>query len=399
MKARVWSAAGLVWLGGGLAFAGEPVFERDAAATVLAGAYDSNAAEAPEALVARASVFGRAGILFDNQIEAGVGLGLAAERGHPARDPVGGRAGDCAPTLIGCPTAGGAGVRGPVSGFSPSGPIFERGPRVSLETAYLFARGGFGEASIGRSRGAAALIGVSAPSVLVLAGAGDSPVDASGLGGPITRNSISGQSAKALVQSERILGFQGAVSYTPQLEHEGLDHGFRIRPGDPVTHRPEAIVEAGVSFSHRLQSGWEVAASGSWATADDDGGAPAFSRMNAWGLGAVLGREGWRVGAAYLENDNGWAGGGRDYRAFSLSGVVERGSWAFSIEGAASSDDLVFTDSEAVTFGTRRTVSENLSIGGGLTFRERRSPMAAMGNRVGMREEAAGAFVEAAVGL
>ena len=399
MKARVWSAAGLVWLGGGLAFAGEPVFERDAAVTVLAGAYDADAVAEPEALVARASVFGRAGILFDNQIEGGVGLGLAAERDHPGRDPVGGRAGDCAPTSPACPSAGGLAVRGPVSGHFASGAASDRGPRASLETAYLYVRGGFGEASIGRSRGAAALTGVSAPSIFVLAGAADSPVDATGLGGSITRNDISGSSAKALVQSERILGFKGAVSYTPRLELDGLDHGVRSRPGDPLTHRAEAIVEVGASLSHRFTNGWDVAASGSWATAADGDPTPAFDRMDAWGLGATLGRGAWRVGAAYLENDNGWAGNRRDYRAFSVSGVVERGPWAFSIEGAAASDDLVFTDLAAVTFGTRRTVSEHLSIGGGVTIRERHSPLAAMGNRAGFREGASGLFIEIAAGL
>jgi Gram-negative porin len=399
MKARVWSAAGLVWLGGGLAFAGEPVFERDAAATVLAGAYDHDAVEDPEAAVARASVFGRAGLLFDNQIEAGVGLGVAAERDHPGRDPRGGRAGDCPPTALVCPSAGGASLRGAVSGYTPIGVTADRGPRLSLETAYLYVRNGLGEASVGRSRGAAALIGVGAPSIFVLGGAGDSPVDATSLGGPITSNDISGQSAKALVQSERILGFKGAFSYTPELELEGLDQGFPNRPGAPLTHRPEAVVEVGGSFDHRFQNGWQIAATGTWATAEDVGGRSAFGRMGAWGLGATVGREGWTVGASYLENDNGWVGGGRDYTALSISGVIERGAWAFSLEGATASDDLVFTDSSAVTLGTRRTVSENLSIAGGLTLRERRSPLAAMGGRAGLREMAKGAFIEIAVGL
>ncbi|KAF0177094.1 MAG: porin [Hyphomonadaceae bacterium] len=399
MKARVWSAAGLVWLGGGLAFAGEPVFERDAAAAVLAGAYDSDPGVDPEIVAARASAFGRAGLLFDNQIEAGVGLGVVAERDHPGRDPRGGRAGDCPPATPACPAAGAEGVRGPVSGYTSSGQPSDRGARLSLETAYLYVRGGLGEASIGRSRGAAALVGLSAPSIFVLAGAADAPVDPTGLGSPITRNDISGQSAKALVQTERILGFKGAISYAPELELEGLDQGPRQRFGDPLTHQSEAIVEAGLSFEHRFQGGWEAAASATWATAEDSGGRPAFGRMNAWSLGASLSREGWTVGASYLANDNGWAAGGRDYRALSVSGVIERGAWSFSIEGAAASDDLVFTDVSAVTFGTRRMISETLSIGGGLTVRERRSPLAAIGNRVGLHETATGGFIELAMGL
>lgn len=399
MKARVWSAAGLVWLGGGLAFAGEPVFERDAAATVLAGVFGSDASADPEPVVARASAFGRAGLLFDNQIEAGIGLGVAAERDHPGHDPRGGRAGDCPPVSPACPSVGGAGVRGPVSGYAPSGPPSDRGPRISVETAYVYVRGGFGEASIGRSRGAAALVGIGAPSIFILGAGSDSPVDATGLGGVITRNDISGQSAKVLVQSERIVGLKAAVSYTPELELAGLDLGVRHRPGDPLTHKSEAIVEIAASFDHRFQNGWEAAASATWATAQDGGNNPAFDRMQAWGLGATLKREGWIVGASYLENDNGWAAGDRRYRSLSVSGTVERGAWAFSIEGAISSDDLVFTDSSAVTFGTRRTISENVSIGGGLTLRERRSPLAAMGGRAEERETASGAFIELAVGL
>jgi hypothetical protein len=399
MKARIWSAAGLAWLGGGLAFAAEPVLERDAAATALAGAYESDAVADSEALVARASVFGRAGLLFDNQIEAGVGLGVAAERDHPGRDPRGGRAGDCPPALPGCPSAGGFAVRGPVSGYAAFTPHADRGPRLSVETAYAYVRSGFGEVSVGRSRGAAALVGVSAPSIFVLGGVADASVDATGLGTPITRNDISGQSAKALIQSERILGFKGAVSYTPELELEGLDQGFRDRPGAPLTHKSEAIVEVGGSFDHRFQNGWEIAASGTWAAAESGEANPAFGRMNAWGLGATVGRDDWTLGAAYLENDNGWAAGGSDYAAMSVSGVIQLGRWAFSIEGAAASDDLVLTDSQAVTLGTRRTVSENLSIGGGLTWRERRSPLAAMGGRAEVRETAQGAFIELAWGL
>ncbi len=399
MKARVWSAAGFMWLGGGLAFAGEPVFERDAAASILAGAYDSSAEADPEAFVARASAFGRAGILFDNQLEGGVGLGMVAERDHPGRDPRGGQAGDCPPSTPVCPSAGPEGVRGPVSGYAPSVTSASRGARLSLETAYLYVRGGVGEASFGRSRGAAALVGVAAPSIFVLGGVADAPADATGLGVAITRNDLSGQSAKALVQTERILGFKGAASFTPELELEGVDQGARQRPGAPVSHQSEEIIEAGVSFDQGFRNGWEVAASATWATADDGGGNPAFGRMDAWSLGATLGREGWTVGVAYLASDNGWDAGGRGYQAISVSGVVERGPWAFSIEGASASDDLVFTDFRAVTLGTRRTISENLAIGGGLTARELRSPLAAMGDRSERRETAAGGFVELAMGL
>ena len=129
----------------------------------------------------------------------------------------------------------------------------------------------------------------------MLGGAADSPVDATGLGAPVTRNDISGQSAKVLVHSERILGVQAAASYTPELELEGLDQGFRSRLGAPLTHAPEAIFELAAAFDHRFESGWEMAVSASWAAAEDGGVSTEFGGMRAWSVGATVGRKGWTI--------------------------------------------------------------------------------------------------------
>lgn len=102
MKARVRTAAVAgVMLAGGAAGAAEPVFERGAAASALATAMGGDADAEP--LTLRASAWGSAGLLFENQWEIGVGGTLAAERDHPARDPRGGRFGDCPPATTGCP--------------------------------------------------------------------------------------------------------------------------------------------------------------------------------------------------------------------------------------------------------------------------------------------------------
>ncbi len=397
MKARVRTAAaaGLALMGGGGAFAAEPVVEKDATATVLATAFDGEG----EALTARASAFVQAGWLFQNQVEAGFGVGVVAERDARARDPRGGRVGACAPVQAGCAGLGGAPLRGFVSGYYTDGPASDEGARIALESAYLYVRNGWGEASLGRDQGAARRLSVTPPSVLAIGGGLDAPVDGTGLGGVILRNDISGQSAKLFVATTRIVGLQAALSWTPELEHEGIDQGFRERAGAPQVFAPEDIIEGGLSFAHTFASGWETAAGLTYAHAEDKGGRPAFGAMDAWSAGATVARNGWSFGASYLESNNGWVSDGRDYRAVGVSGVRERGNWAVMLEAGVSSDDLTYVDTKTITGALRRKVSDHLAISGGASFGSRSSPLGGASSRTGRKEDGFGGFLEISYGL
>jgi Gram-negative porin len=396
MKARVRTAAlAGAALFGGAANAAEPVTEVRAMAAVLATVSEGGDAEE---LTARAAFRAQYGVLFDNQIELGVGLGAAAERDDPRRDPRGGLAGDCPPASPACASLAGAPLRGLASGYYTAGALADEGARLELEFAYLYLRGGWGEASLGRDEGAGKRLSLLPPTVLAIGGVIDAPVDGTGLGGVTLRNDVSGQSAKLFAATTRIVGLQAAASFTPRIEHEGLDQGFRTGPGAPAVFEAEDIWEGGLSYAG-VVGGWEAAAGATFALAEDRQAGPALDEMAAWSVGATLARGGWSVGLAWLENDNGWAGGGRDYTAIGGSAVRDWGDWALMLEAAASSDNLTFVDTNAATFAMRRKLDDRWSLAGGANWRDRSSPVGNVLSRTQRNQCGFGAFLEISFGL
>lgn len=393
MKARVRTAAaaGAAVLTGGVAFAAEPVTESSATVAVLASASNDG-----EPVTARAAFRIQHGLLFDNQIEAGFGIGAAAERDDPRRDPRGGLAGDCLATQPACPSAGGGPLRSPVSGYITQGPAADEGARLSLESAYLYLRGGWGEASLGRDEGAAKRFSLLPPTILAIGGAIDAPVDGTGLGGAVLRNDVSGQSAKIVVASTRIIGLQAAGSWTPRIEHRGLDQGFRRGPAQ--TFRAENVAEAGLSYAGRAGD-WDLALGATYAHAGSGGGPAEFGAMDGWSAGFTLARNGWRGGLAWLANNNGWAAGGRGYTALGASVVRDIGDWSVMLEAASMSDNLVFVDNRTATAAVRRTVGERWAFAGGANWADRSSPVGVGSARFGRNERGFGAFVEISYGL
>lgn len=396
MKARVRTGAlaGAALLGG-VAGAAEPVTETGASAALLVGAFDG---DDEEALVARAAFRVQHGLLFDNQLEAGFGVGAAAERDHPKRDPRGGLAGDCAPAVLACPSAGGLPVRGLASGSYVSGAVADEGARLELETAYLYLRNGWGEVSVGRDEGAGKRFSLTPPTILAIGGGIDAPVDGTGLGGVVLRNDVSGQSAKVFAATTRLVGFQAAGSYTPDIEHEGLDEGYRTGAGAPAVFEAEDIWEGGLSWAGAI-AGWEAAAGVTGARAGDRGGRPAFDDMAAWSAGVTLKRENWRFGVAWLANDNGWAGGDRDYTAVGASVVRDSGPWSAMLEAAASSDNLAFVDQKTATAAVRRSFGERWALAGGVNWRDRSSPVGSGSSRIARNDRGFGAILELSFGL
>lgn len=393
MKARVRTVAlaGAALLGG-VASAAEPVTELTATAAAMATATEGGDGEA---LTGRAAFRAQYGVLFDNQLEWGVGFGAAVERDDPRRDPRGGRAGDCAPATPGCPSLGGAPLRGLVSGAYAAGPAADEGARLQLESAYVYLRGGWGEASLGRDEGAGKRLSLLPPTVLAIGGAIDPPVDGTGLGGVILRNDVSGQSAKVFAATTRIVGLQAAASFTPEIEHEGLDQGYRA---GPAVFEAEDIWEGGVSYAGALGR-WEAAGGVTFARAQDGQGRASFGDMTSWSAGATLARGGWSFGLAWLENDNGWAAGGRDYTAFGASAVRDWGDWSLMLEAASSSDNLAYVDTEAATLAMRRKLGERWALAGGANWRDRSSPDGNALSRTQRNECAFGAFLEISFGL
>jgi hypothetical protein len=285
-------------------------------------------------------------------------------------------------------------VRGFVSGAVPFGPAADEGPRLSLEQAYVYVRGGWGEFSAGRDLGAGERFSLTPLSILAIGGGLDPVVEGTGRGAVMLKNDISGPSAKATFATTRIFGLQAGVSWTPELEAEGLDQGYRARAGAPAAYQPEDILEGGLSFAHTLPGGWETAAGLTYAQAEDSGGRGAFGDMRAWSAGATVSRGPWSAGASWLANDNGWAAGGRDYSAWGASGIYRSGDWSWMLEAGASSDDLVAVDVTAVTFAGRKAVSSHAAIAGGASWRDVSSPVGGGLSRNGRNARGFGAFVE-----
>ncbi len=350
-------SAGLLAGGVGGAQAVEWRDERGAALALAASALDQTGGLDAEPLLARADIYWERTGLFANGLEAGLSLGAAAARDHPARDPRAGAGGACPPQEPACPNSAGEPVRAPVSGLVSAGPAADRGVRGEVETAYLFLRGPWGEGSLGRDQGAGDRFSLPPPTILRAVGLADATLDPTGFGAIVLRNDLSGFSAKASYVSPRLLGFSAGLSYTPRFEGRGLDQGARAGAAPD----PEDTLEAGLSFARTWRSGWETQSALTYSTAD--GGARAgFDRIESASAGIQIGREGWRLGASGLVSDNGWAAGDAPYAAYGASASWARAKWAFMAGVARARDDLVGVDTHRVLAGARFSVTDQFSV-------------------------------------
>jgi hypothetical protein len=357
------AAAGAVALAG-TSQAQDLTTDFDASATIAFGAFDAEGRGDPESFGLRARFGGEAFWTTANGIDLGAAIDVAAERDHPGRTPRGGGVGACPVMATPCPVP-----RGYASGLGFGVPEGGDEFRAGLETAYLFVRGPGGEGGLGRDAGAAARYSLSPPTVLKVSGGADSSIDLSGLGGVFVRNDGSGQSIKATVESPRILGLKGALSFTPDgREYQGLDQGYERSPV-VLAFAPDEIWEAGVSFAHALPSGLEAQAGVTFLAASPRVGAAAFEDLETWTIGANIGREGWRIGAAFLDSTDGATAGG--YQAFVASWVNEWAPWALMAEFGQADDDTAQVKAHMATMALKRSFGERVSIASGVSYRSR----------------------------
>lgn len=391
--------AALAALGWGAAEAGPVEFDASGRLTLLAGGFAQDADFAEEPAVGRASAQISAEKDFANGLGLEVVFGAAAERDHPRRDPRGGRAGDCPPGNPLCPSVAGRSVRGYLSGFTPGGPIDNQDGRIALEQAYLLVRGGYGEISVGRDEGVASRFSQAPPNVLPAGDLLQPGVDLTGFSGLIVRNDVSGQSFKLTAVSPRILGVRLGASWTPSIEAQGVDQGFARGPQAPLVADPRNVFEAGLSFERTWANGWETRFSGSYASGGDSTGLAAFDRLEGWSIGAGASRGPWSFVVQRLGSDNGWAGGGRGYRATSLSFVREGRRFSPMLAGGRARDDLALLSTSTATAALRWRPLQTTEIFAGLTAASRRVPVAAEAALGRRREETVGGFLGFSIGL
>jgi hypothetical protein len=162
--------------------------------------------------------------VLDNGLVLGFALQLDAQQDHPARAGFSGVVADPAP---GMPA-----VTGAFSGLAQSIGFEDDGARGELQTAYLYAEGGYGEVRLGRDEGVAKRFSQGAPSLFSTVSLHAPRLDPEGGAIVRTDHDLTGPAAKISYTTPRIVGFKGGLSYTPDANVRGLDRDpARIVPG------------------------------------------------------------------------------------------------------------------------------------------------------------------------
>lgn len=341
-------------------------FEAGGRATLAAGAFSADAAE-PESALARAEAWLDGSILFDNQIELGFAIAAAAERDHPRADPRGDAVLGPQINPLALPVS--PPLRSIHAGLAQSGVPADRGPRAQLETAFIYASNPMGEISLGRQEGIAARFAARPDRIAETLSAADPRLDLTGLGGPRLVDRLSGPSAKLSLTTARVLGLQFGLSYTPDIEAEGLDAAKHRRPINTIGAEPEKVLEAGASFALRLPDWPAIVAGLTWSRGEGWGPVsrgPAngqFGDVETVAANAQLGFEGWSLGVSALTGDNGWSGAGdRGYTAYAVHAGLDLHDWALGLEIATSSDDLIDLDQDALMLSAVTPITEKLNL-------------------------------------
>ncbi|MEM8634096.1 MAG: porin [Pseudomonadota bacterium] len=307
----------------------------------------------------------RAELRFEKVLESGAEIGARiggrAQFDHPARQGFSGRIGD------GTVAAGTAGLlpRGAFTGLTVGGPLEDDGFEIELETAFVYIDGGYGELLAGRDVGIARRFHEGAPSVFRLHRGVNASLDTSGVATVLTRNDLTGPSAKVSYASPRILGVRLGGSYTPDVNVGGVDRDpERSVPGVAEPRLSQAF-EMAFNASRRLgDAGVRVDVYGAFGRADVDTlpGDIDLGTLQVWSTGGNLEWERLRFGADWLTTDN---GGGR-YRAWSIGLGADWRGFAWSGGFGRSRDDLTGIDGETWHIGLSRDLWERWSVAVGI---------------------------------
>jgi hypothetical protein len=303
------------------------------------------------------------------------------------------------------------------------------GPLTSdayLQSAYGYARGGFGQINIGRDQGVGRSLSVTAPTIFRAFTINDWRTDLSGLNDVHTVNDFSGYSTKvsymppANFLGGALGGLQLGVSYSPQLAHCGED---LCAPEDRLTISPngrllmsasqwEDVVEAALYYQKELKvsrkDGIVLGVGASYVGANEDARvvSGAFDDYRAYSLGVNLGFRGFTVGGSVKSTNSGLAVAADDgYLAFD-AGVTfrtgeEKGDWGFmlgygqaeaNVVGPSPVNPLIFRDTQTAQAGVTYFVGRGITVGAAAQFVESSKPIAAGGP-----EEAATVVIESSI--
>lgn len=347
---------------------------------LAAGAFDSTNTD-PEPIVGAAWADINADLVFDNQVSIGLNLSLAASRNHPRVDPRGDSLEGVAP-----------GFRSVHMDVAQGGPKADMGPRMTVERASIYLNTPFAIVRAGRDMGYAANVAAIPPNAPTSLAPADAGLDLTGLGSVLTRDFSAGASSKITITTQRTLGVDFGVSYTPEIEAAAPGATRRYGPPGALGAQPDSVLEAGASLDLR-PPGWEIGIVGAVTISKADGPNVAGLFGDVETMTANFGLRGndWYVGAAGLVGDNGWSGAGdRDYRSIALHAGVALDGVDLGVEIASGSDDLIDADLHTAMVSARYTLDDVNSLTVGLQSAERESGLA--GAR--KTERAVGVFAE-----
>lgn len=358
-----------------------------------------------EDFIADGKISGEVSAITEGGLEYGIGAEVRGQYDKYRRG-FGGLAGDCPANVPGCssvdilgtPTA----YRGHTSQFYASGPSNAKEGELGLEGAYLFLRSSYGDVTVGRDDGAAYLFSLGAPSVLAVNGS-NSSVDFTGLDAVKTVNDASGFAEKITYVSPRLLGdnigvgIQIGASYAPDARACGVDYCVRKNGKDGtgvIAPDLKDVFEAGISLDRTFDNGLKVEATGTYATASEDSGIAVFDDLSAYNFGFDVIYADWRMGASYLDSNNGLADG--DYTAWDVGVKWKPAAWGVSASyGQSIEDNIRVKANQFVVGGTYDF--EKFTLGAGVQYIERKSPVETLGTIDIEKEKATSIFIQGAI--
>ncbi len=352
--------------------------------------------------VAHGRVELEASAITSGGLEYGVNLELREDYDRFRRG-FGGRVGDCPPDVAGCAATSvngvATGLRGHTSQFYTSGPSNATETQVELESAHIFLRTAYGDVTAGRDDGAAYLFSLGAPTLMIV-NASNSPVDYTGLDSVKTVNDASGFAEKITYTSPRLLGdtigvgIQLGASYAPNARACGVDYCVRRNSSDESgTLAPdlENVIEVGLALDRKFDNGLKVEATASYATANNEIEIAGFDDLQSWNAGLELSLGDWTAGGSYLDSNNALSNG--DYTAWDVGITWKPSAYGFSASYGHANDDNVDLTSDQFVFGVIREF-ERFTLGAGVQYIERTTPLAAGNIITSQKEDATALFIE-----
>lgn len=296
--------------------------------------------------------------VLESGLEIGARVAMRVQKDHPARAGFSGRT----PAF----TNLGNRARGAFSGLSTAQSNEQIGPRGSLESAYVYAKGRYGEVTAGRDTGVAARFHQGAPSVFSHVRVANGFLDPSALSFVRTRNDLTGPAAKISYTSPRLLGVRAGASFTPVADVRGLDRDPARNIAGTDRPRIDNAAEIALDIKRRLrQSGVRLRGYAGYSQGQTDAGplpSVRYGDVKTFSLGGEAELDSLTFGASYLSSNNGIEDINADYSAWALGAkkAVYGLDWSAEIGGAT--DELTGIEAKSWEIGASKAYNDMVRI-------------------------------------